>query len=59
MYERVKRLDADLGELYLEYLSDNVNLIRQYPEIIEEKARRLEREREGFQRQGDDVEDER
>ncbi len=44
MYEKLKDFDPELAELYLQHLSDNLDLVRRYPEIIEERIRSLERQ---------------
>ena len=55
MYEKLKDISPELGELYLKHLSDNLELVRRYPEIIEERIRSLESQ--SHREEGDHVDD--
>ncbi len=43
IHDALKAIDPHIAEEYLSYLSQNVDLVRQYPEIIQKKIELLER----------------
>ncbi|MGI6620783.1 MAG: hypothetical protein ACOX35_04935 [Bacillota bacterium] len=44
VYEALNEIDPELGQKYRDHLASNVNLVRQYPEIIQSRLARLQQE---------------
>lgn len=44
IYEKMKGIDAELADKYLQHAAGNVMLVKQYPEIIQQRIANLERQ---------------
>ncbi len=56
MYERLSEISPDLAGAFKKHLEENVDLVRRYPEIIQQKVLALERNA-GRPQEGDKVEE--